>query len=271
MECDVIVGWMHGPNCTPWMKYFTRPTRYVLLDTPAARAYEAQINGLSWGCPKQPADGKPHPLCQILNRAGIDRPLRVALVGFSETCSGVWRVLRTGDGANFDTVYACDGMHGGVPYYVAYGALANQGDPRYAPGRRQLIVTHSAIKPPGVPSTTETAAEVIGKLFPAPTGGGLEALPAAFTASHSPPRVVHVSGKDRGGIPDYNVQYDKPNIRYAVVERGVTIIGYNNTDKRGYADHIYQASTVAETVVRDLIAERWNNNEPTSGTCMTVA
>lgn len=266
---DVIVGWGLGPDCTPWMKYFTRPTRYVRLSTPPNRSYANQIQGMSWNCPKQPADGKPHPLCNILHQAGIDRPLRVALVGFSETCSGVWRLLATADGANFDTVYACDGIHMGVPWYVAYGALANRGDARYAPGQRNLIVTHSSIKPPGYASTTETAAEIIGKLFP--STAYMASLPPAFTEPHTPPRSVYVSGKNRGGIPDYKVQYDRPNLKYAVGEPGVTILGYNNSDSKGYADHIYQATTVAETVVRDLIAARWNENDPSTGVCLTVA
>jgi hypothetical protein len=63
------------------------------------------------------------------------------------------------------------------------------------------------------------------------------------------------------------IKYDHDTNRYAAGQNGLVILGYDNIDPAGTADHIYQGNVVLRNVIEKLLAPRWNEIDPTASTC----
>lgn len=97
---------------------------------------------------------------------------RVALLGFSEGCTGVRETLKCSDASGIDTVIPCDGIHAMytdpkqktfplayVEPYVEFAKLAMSERPSVDPNVKMLCIPHSSVVP-SYASTTETAATI---------------------------------------------------------------------------------------------------------------
>jgi len=184
-------------------------------------------------------------------------PLRISALGFSESCGGVLGLLKSGDGARLDAAIAIDGIHtspskepnaAALQPWVSFARLA-------AAAERLCIITHSSIEPPYA-STTATAAHIWREVngtdavvdFPAVRG--IEAAPMSIKVG-SPP-----------AAKPYTVQYPRPAQQSPRRLNGLIILGYDDVDPAGYADHIYQARVVLPIVVARFLATRWNAIDP---------
>jgi len=277
MEADVFIYWGHSGFPESVRKQFTRPTEFILMPTPPSvkgqNKYTAQLYSYGW----------PHPIRNIVSRAkpGLT-PLRVGLLGFSESCQGVRAFLSSADAAYIDTVVAIDGIHttfngtpnkdrdnwslSGIAPWIEYARIAaslsidpGEGLPL---GRRHCIITHSSIKPPFV-STTETASAILSALFgdlapsdPVPDG--------IIDVVHNPPIQLHGNSINGYSVTQYVVS---PN-RYFAHQNGLYVFGYNNIDPTGINDHIYQAQVVLPNVLEKIVVPNWNSVDPKSGLCM---
>lgn len=251
MEADIVITWGFAPVPKAAQSAFKRPTKFIALQTPPGRAYGAQVAAMS-----------PSPIRYAINNyAPGTTPLRVACLGFSESCHGVRNLLNSSDGANFDSVVAIDGVH--TAYGPNKGVDPNTMKPwldfaKYAVvNERLLAITHSSIKPPSYASTTQTADWLWQKV----TGSDQSFSIPPFELS-VPSGSVHV-GSPPAAKP-YAVSYPANGSPKAARRAdGLVILGYNNVDiPAGYADHIWQAHYVLPAVVVQLLAKRWNDIDP---------
>lgn len=248
MDADVVITWSFAPVPESVRGAFQRPTRFVALPTPQGRLYGAQLRSYGW----------PTPVRGILKRYAPDvTPLRIATLGFSESCGGVLGLLKSGDGSRFDAAVAVDGIHTApdkepnpaalVPW-VSFAKLA-------AAAERLCVITHSSIQPPYA-STTATAAyiwkEATGNedVIDFPAVRGVEAAATTVRVGSPPARVP------------YTVSYPQPAQQLPRRLNGLVVLGYDNVDPQGYADHIYQARIVLPIVVGRFLAPRWNAIDP---------
>lgn len=246
-EADVVLSWSFAPVPQAVRGAFQRPTRFVELPTPTGRKYGDQLRALSL----------PTPVRGILRRYAPDvTPLRVAALGFSESCSGVLGLLRSGDGGRIDAAIAVDGIHtapakepnpAALAPWVSLARLAVE-------NLRLCVITHSSIEPPYA-STTATAdyiwSQAVGdheEQVPAVTG--IEAAPTSVRVGSPPAR------------RPYTVEYPRPAQQFPLRVNGLVVLGYDNVDPAGYADHIYQARTVLPIVLARFLATRWNAIDP---------
>ena len=252
MEADVVISWGFAPVPDSVKEYFDRPTKYVVLPTPPNRAYGAQVQALGWPFPVRTAIQKYLP--------GVT-PMRIAVLGFSESCHGVRNLLNGQDGMYVDSVIAIDGIH--TPF-----VNKNQVDPntmtpwinhaKYAVVNERLFIgTHSSIVPPGYASTTQTC-DYIWRLL---TGSDQAFTSPAMPDMSIPPTSVYIAGGPATG-KQRTVQYPAPAWQPFKRAGGLVIIGANNVDGPGTADHIYQAKYVLPLVLRELLAARWNAIDP---------
>ena len=254
-ETDVVVSWAFAPVPESVRGAFQRPTTFIALPTPASRKYGDQLRAIGW----------PTPVRGILKRyaPGVT-PLRVAALGFSESCGGVLGLLKSGDGGRIDAAVAVDGIH--TAARKEDGSFSKEPDPvalepwvsfatMAAAAERLCVITHSSIQPPYA-STTATAAQIWERAtgssantdFPAVRG--VEAAPTSIKVG-SPP-----------ATRPYTVQYDKPAQQLPRRLNGLVVLGYDNVDPQGYADHIYQARVVLPIAVGRFLAARWNAIDP---------
>ena len=255
MQADVVLGWSFAGVPEKARAAFERPTRFISIPTPANRAYRTQVQALGWPYAIRGALAKYAP--------GVE-PLRVALLGFSESCHGVRNLLSSGDGARVDTVVAIDGIH--TPFVGA-----KQVDPatmsawlefaKFAVvNERLMIVTHSSVVPPTFASTTQTANYLWHKL----TGDSEPFTNPSLPALDAPLTTIKTGGNAATG-PGRTVEY--PSAPWLPKKRanGLVILGCKNIDTPyGTADHIYQAKTVLPLVLIELLAARWNTIDPTA-------
>jgi hypothetical protein len=239
---DVIIAWGHGPVPDAAKGAFQRPTQFLTLSNP------------NW---RDPLSGLYPPVKTIIQKyaPGV-RPLRVACLGFSASGQGVAALLGA-DGGHLDAAIVVDGMHTGNPVteaamtpWILYGkrAVVNVG---------LLVVTHSSVVPPGYASTTMTA-DFLWKYL---TGSDAAFVNPPLPDLSISPTSVHVSagpatGKER--------TIDYPSAPWQPFKRagGLVILGCDNLDGPGTADHIYQAKAVLPLVLTKLLAERWNAIDP---------
>lgn len=237
---DIVIAWSFAPVPDAVKATFRRPTRFIAIPTPSGRKYKDQM--LSFG--QTPVRG-------ILQRyaPGVE-PLRVATLGFSESCSGARALLASGDGNRIDAAIAIDGIHAAYtadkqPYephirpWVALGQKAYENE-------ALCVITHSSIKPPTFASTTETADAIWTALTGTPGAAVYPSMPDLSYGSHS------VSG----------ISYPSPDLQPPKRLNGLFILGFNNRDPNGTADHIYQAKYVLPVMVGQLLAPRWNDIDP---------
>lgn len=241
-EADVVIAWGHGPVPDAAKPAFQRPTKFLTLENP------------NW---RDPLAGLSPPVRAILARyaPGV-QPLRVAVLGFSASGQGVAALLGA-DGGHLDAAIVIDGMHTGKPVteaamtpWIAYGkrAVVDAG---------LLVVTHSSVVPPGYASTTMTA-DFLWKYL---TGSDAAFVDPPLPDLSIPPTSVHVLGGPATGV-DRTVQYPAPAWQPFKRAGGLVILGCDNRDGPGTADHIYQAKAVLPLVLTALLAPRWNAIDP---------
>lgn len=244
VRADVIIAWGHGQVPEAAKSAFERPTRFLTLPNP------------NWKDPLAPFAGA-SPLRAILAKyaPGV-APYRVATLGFSASCQGVAALLGSKDGGYLDAAIAIDGVHTGLPVTLAamtpwfnFGksALINE---------RLLVITHSSIVPPDYASTTQTARFLWDTL----TGKSAPFASPAVPALGIGPVTVHVNSPPAKA--PYDVQYPVPKWQPSRRADGLVILGADNADPAGYADHIYQAKAVLPAILIKLLAARWNAIDP---------
>ena len=282
-RADVVISWNMGTVPASMRANFTRPTRFIDLDVPAGRKYMEQLAQYGW----------PFPVRNLISRrlGASFKPLRVATMGFSESCTGVRGLLQSKDGLLLDTAIAIDGIHsqfdGGKPNkgrtnvgrvllapWFAFAKLAATGTNRAGnspeiAGERHCIITHSAIVPPYV-STTETAREILNEVFG--TSWPVPSLPDGLVGVVEQPPFVTPAGQLPGGGAKYpETTYTNAPDSYQAGQGGLVVMGFENQDPTGIGDHKYQAGPVMQRVVQRLLIDRWNAEDPTAGVCLSSA
>jgi hypothetical protein len=253
-EADVVISWGpgSGPNPSADVKSaFQRPTKWIILPQPK-----------SWA--QSLADyGYPSPVRAIIAKyaPGVT-PLRVAMMGFSAGCQGVAQTLSSADGARLDAVIANDGVHvgylpntksvnpSGMKPWLDYAKLA-------VVNERLFVDTHSSVVPPNYASTTETA----NWLWKTLTGSDDVFANPPVPELTAPSTTIHVQGGPATGVTR-DVVYASPPWQPPRRAGGLVIVGCNNLDGPGTADHIYQARVVLPLVLKAFLAERWNAIDP---------
>lgn len=256
MEADVIVSWSFASVPDAVKASFERPTKFLVLPTPPNRAYGAQVEALNWPYPIRAAIQKYLP--------GV-KPLRIAALGFSESCHGVRNLLASQDGTSLDAVIAVDGIHTSF-------VNKNQVDPntmapwinhaKYAVVNERLFVgTHSSIVPPNYASTTQTCNFIWRTL----TGSDQAFANPAMPNMSIPATSVSISGGPSTG-KQRTIQYPYPAWLPSKRAGGLVIVGAKNVDGPGAADHIYQAKYVLPLILKQFLATRWNAVDPKNTT-----
>lgn len=279
-EKDVIICWDMAPVPAAVGAKLQRPTVVISLPVPPKRAYQDQLNAFGW----------PNPLRRLLaQRAPGVAPKRIALLGFSESCTGVATILASKDAGLIDTAIVIDGWQSrftndnkpnadhtnidpnSILSRVAFGALAVWGPPPGSilpPGVRTLVITHNHTPDDKYASTTRTAAVIAYRLFGNswPTGP----IPAGVIGVQEVPPFVSGPGqivdKNSGAVHSFpRREWTQSPDRYQVAAGGLTILGYENLDPTGIGDHRYQAARVLPRVVEHYLVDRWNALDPSRG------
>jgi pimeloyl-ACP methyl ester carboxylesterase len=254
-EADVVIAWAHGGIPESVHSAFTRPTKFINLPNPESDKWSEALAPYGYPSPVR---------AMVAKFAPGTQPKRVALLGFSASCSAVAQVLASADGGRVDSVLAIDGIHTGYSDKVKHVVNANGMKPwfefgKYAVVNERLFVdSHSSVVPPDYASTTETADWLWNTLTASSPAFVEPKLPDLSV----PPTTVHVSAGPATG-PDRTVDY--PVAPYQPPRRagGLIILGCDNNDKpRGTADHIYQAKVMLPLALTRLLAPRWNDMDP---------
>lgn len=262
---DIWISWGMGFVPDSIKPVFERPTAFIVLPTPANRGYRQQVSGFGW----------PYPIRGIVSKyaPGVT-PNRIAILGFSESCTGLRELLQSRDAGLIDTVVAVDGIHAQydamrmpmramMAAWIAYASLAagasNPVSEGLVPGQRHLVITHSSIKPPYA-STTETAEAILRGVFGDvwPSQCDFDHFGRTFVET---PAYVAPSGS-LSGVQYPETVYSSPPLDYSVCQAGLAILGYSNLDPTGIGDHKYQAQRLLPRVVEELVAPRWNAESP---------
>lgn len=251
---DVILTTAFSPMPASVLALFQRPTRVVTLPVPPGQGYQAMVAGYG----SQPVRG-------ILQQYAPDvTPLRVAAMGFSESCQFPRAILRSADGGRLDAAVAIDGIHaqwsgngshsiapGYLEAWEGFASLAASGGPL-------LAITTSSIVPAFV-STTETS----DAIWRAVTGSDDDREdtspdPTLYNADLNPPVTIH---SQAGGTTTYT---SLPTKRYRNAG-SLYIYNYGDLDAPGTNDHILQAQVILPRVLAAYLAARWNGSDPSQG------
>lgn len=276
---DIVICWGMAGVPESLAKRFQRPTAVITLAVPPKRSYQAQLESFGW----------PHPLRGIITRRapGVT-PRRIALLGFSESCTSVGAVLASKDAGLIDTAIVIDGWQSrwtnnntpnadhsnvdplSIVSRVGFASLAVWGPPpgsTLPSGVRTLVITHSHIPDDAYASTTRTAAVIAYRLFGSnwPTGP----IPAGVVGVNEVPPFVNGPGQITD--PDGRTHsfprtvYAQSPDRYQVASGGLAILGYEDLDPTGIGDHRYQAQRVLPRVFEHYVVDRWNALDPAQG------
>ncbi len=281
-EKDVVISFF---SSVPKDKQslFGRPTKFIQMPSPPKEGkhpnpYMNLLYQYGW----------PHPIRGIIANLGGDiKPLRIAIMGFSEGCQGVTGILTSRDAGFIDTAIAIDGISGGfvnnkpnrerdnvkiasVAPWIEFCKIASMSspDPNDSPdgklpiGRRTAIITHSSIVPPVFAATKYTARRILNSLFgedwPA------EPIPAGISDVVYQPELVLNGNK----INNYQkTSYPYAPIDYVSHKLGMYVYGFKDLDPTGINDHIYQAELVLPQVISTILAPNWNNVDPKVAAC----
>lgn len=278
MRTDIIFSWFMGGEFDKVSHLFQRPTKHFPMPIPAGQKYGEQLTGADWGWP--------HPLRKMIAMAGLtpETTGRIALMGFSQGCQGVRMILKSQDAAYVEHAMAFDGIHGNwiggspnkrrdnvppesVGPWIAYADLASRGAVAVGgspPGKRYCTITHSSIVPPGYPSTTDTAKILLNKLFGSGWPHGSFSEDCSMTVYHDPPINLTPS------LTHKTISYSQSATSYWSRQHGLTVVGYNNMDPSGAADHVYQGNVLSVRALRCLLIPRWNDIDPNAPACGVV-
>ena len=271
MPSDVIVYWAHGGVPTDIRErsdnIFKYPIEFVQFPNPPVKV-RTKSDGtkesyVAWNSAMETLG--PRPINKVLKDAGV-RAQRIAILGFSASCTAQRLVLDSADGGYVDSAIAIDGIHAGVDVWTDFASLAADGgaiERGCQPGERMCTITHSQVEP-SYTSTTETAEQIVNGVF----GGAVtkEGPPVSkmLTSWLSDP--VDIGCKWHSN----RYTYDKMPFWYQVNKAGLHVLGYENLDPTGCTDHIFQAKVVLPRVLEYILAPRWHEAPP-SGTCVVGA
>jgi hypothetical protein len=265
VEADVVIAWFCNGGVAK--DAFTRPTRFVQMPTPPNREYDKQI--ASFG---------QQPLRNLLKMYAPDvRPLRIAVMGFSEGCQGARALLRSADGRRVDSALFFDGIHAQFQpgskkalepaYLSAITAFARMA----AEGARLFVDTTSSIVPPYPTVSTSMTADWIWREITGSTEPEQQHPLPEGAVQHFDPPVVYQAGSAKGGLTWPRTEYELAPI-YQFRNRGSAwILNYSNLDPTGHNDHILQAEHVLPMALRLFLAQRWNQIAPEQGICVLSA
>lgn len=265
-DYDIIFHWgeLHKWLGKDWRKAFSKDTEEITMPMGASMSFEAYKQAIY-------AKYGEHPIHSALKQKGLLRSgVRIAVMGFSQTCIGATVLLASKDGGAIDFLYADDGIHreDKLHYFIDFGKMAAYGtsnNVNVPPTDRMFVITHSATPPPkGHPSTTETAAIIAKGVLDLPVPAEYVDIPDLTSAVHDPP--VHV----KCGWGTEQVDYKKVPGIYATKVGGFMVFGYENLSKTGCTDHIYQSKVIGPRVLRHLLIPRWNNNPRVGGSCTVM-
>jgi hypothetical protein len=282
-DSDVVIYWNHGPVPDTLKARFQRPTKFINLGTPSGDSFAKDVMGRGW----------PYPLRTVLRqRMGSDKPLRVAVLGFSASVNGVTKFLASADGLAIDTAISIDGIvaeknvsdvvRGAyLGPYVAFGKIAAFGPtPQQAGGAcsggKCLVITNSqaAASSPKMDNADACSAEIAAKIL-----GNMpiaeNVLPAMFTSD----TVYHPWTNHAGTIKwpngttttfDTHTYKMPANLKAYDSVGDLTILRYNQVDPTSIGDHRYQGIVVLKQAIEAFLVERWNRLAPSEGTCVRV-
>lgn len=253
-DADVVVSWFASVPDAVKAK-FSRPTKFIQLPIPPGRNYKGAIAELG----SSPVAGA------IAKYAPGTKALRVALLGFSEGCSGVVGLLASNDGGRVDSVFAIDGAHAGYTngktppinppkawFEFAKLAVVNE---------RLFVLSYSSVVPPGYASTTEVANWIWTNLnLDSQDPQASPPLPALVPAAKT------IKSNALPGIPSVLVEYPSPPWKAQRRSGGLVLLGLNNNQPAGVADHQYQAAVMLPLTLEAFLVPRWNENDPANGT-----
>lgn len=267
MKADLILhfGELHSWLGKSWKDNFTHDTEELTLPMGASMSFDAYSKALQAALPGTDSKGRWRPVYNALKRKGIDLVgARVGIMGFSQTCIGVRVLLASADAGVIDFAFANDGIHTGVDVFVRYAELAAYGttpNSNAPPTERLLVVSHSqTAKPPAAQySTTESAGEIARQVVTGPVAQDPVDIPDLIDAKHEPP--LQIAGVTYASVPGW-YQFKLGNLY---------LLGYRNLSKPGgTSDHIYQSKVIGPRALKHIVAPRWNENEPNSGTCVVA-
>jgi len=265
---DIVISWYaDGKEAQAALTGLTRPYKLIGMPAGPGHSYIEQR--------KQLGETMIQAICA--KYAPDIKPLRVALMGFSEGCAGVREAISSGDGPRIDAVLAIDGIHAmwtdkkskakidtsGLVKWKAFAKSA------IADGRLCCITT-SAIVPPYV-STTITS----DWIWQQSTGSAevtfdVPAPSAVWEDQVSPPYIVSadcrmdkVTGKKLYCWPE--TAYYVPAVRLYRKKGGLVIWNYLNRDPSGIGDHRFQSARVTPLMINTYLLPRWNGTDPASG------
>jgi hypothetical protein len=230
---------------------FQRPTKFVSLPIPAARDYQGAVQDL----------GETPIMTAIKKYAPGITPLRVALMGFSEGCGGVSKLLASAGGGSVDSVIAIDGVHAS---YVNGKTLPMNPPKSWFEFAKKAILderlfvdSYSSVKPPSYASTTETADWLWSNLN---LSLNTEQISPPLPPLVAEPRTIHSNALP--GQPSQAIEY--PTIPWKLQRRayGLILLGLKNNQPSGVADHQYQAAVMLPLCVKAFLADRWNTLDP---------
>lgn len=241
-RADVIIAWGHGPVPSAAKSAFQRPTKFLTLPNP------------NW---RKPLEGLYPPLRAIMEKyaPGV-APLRVACLGFSASCQGVGALLGA-DGGHLDAAIAIDGIHTGKPVTAAAMTPWIEFGKRAVVNDALFVDSYSSVDPIQYASTTMTA-DFLWKYL---TGDDETFQIPEVPDLDIPPMSVHVNAGPATG-KERTVDYPAPAWKARRRAAGLILIGCNNLDGPGTADHIYQAKAMLPAALTQILAPRWNAIDP---------
>lgn len=289
---DLIVSFLSGVTDEVRDLY---KSEVLYLQSPVAQSPAGGYPGgragyQQWLAQYRGADGRVIPgMFRAAGGLAGDTIGRVCVMGFSNGCIGVDEVLRAPDSQRIDTVLAIDGIHGGyvlkdgkkVLYPPAYKNFLNQAayvvsfNPDVDPDAPVMVVTHSVIRPPGFPSTTETA-ELLWQMTweKAPE----DVLTPDCDECSPREHLEHLAGIvfPDGGVKIYSNPskknftwtgvadgwYDRRAqnnfyvFGWADIRDGVTV----TRDPTGNADHIFEGRVILREMLKEYTVRRWNDD-----------
>lgn len=267
MPSDVILFWSHGgvPDSIRDRAgvLFNYPIEFVTMPPPPmVKGSDGSLRPDWNGALKQLG---PRPVNEIMRRRNI-KPQRIAVLGFSASCTSQRMLLDSADGGYIDSAIAIDGIHAGVDVWIDFAELAAFGkavERGCQPGKRMCVITHSQVEPPYT-STTETAEQIVSGVFGGAVTSEDEPAPLAVTKHLEEPVEIGCKWHPK------KYTYDKMPLWYQVNRGGFHVLGYENLDPTGCTDHIFQAQVVLPKVLEYMLAPRWRQPPP-SGTCVVAS
>lgn len=265
-KADVVISWYwENAETQAVREKFKRPTRFISMPAGPGTEYSKQL--LNYG----------KTALQNLIKTklpGVD-PQRVAIMGFSEGCQGTREALKCGDAGRLDSVFAIDGIHtqwikarstfetGLLLPWRAIAKKAVEGGPL-------VVISTSDVQPTYVDTTTTS-----NWIWNQATGTNDifydKEIPDWLMGPVEPPYVNPPGSFGPGQASWKETIYSYYPLRVFRKSNGLWIVNYYNLDATGVGDHIFQAKRVSPLLYANVLADRWNTQEPEEGVLISGA